>query len=1002
LKEESRALFSYAACLGNRFNLEMLSIISGYPVQKCRSLLLEGQGKSMLLTLSFSEGDHTGINSQDANFITFLHDKVQQAAFKLIEQEKIPYIFLKIGYLLLARLSPAQLDERFYEVVNKLNAGAHLIEDSAEKVKLVNLNLTAAGKAYTATAYNSALQFCREASMWLKEHDFSQYMWLHHHELTMNLFKEWATCEFVEGDRHQAEKCVQEAVIHSRSALEKARMFNILIIHYTLSARYPEAIESGRKALSFLGISLPGNGYEEARDVEIALVKKRLENRSVASLFDLPVMEDPEMVMASSILIAMGPPCYRSHQRLWSVIVPKVVNLTLQFGNIPLVGYSHTAFGGLIGWVEDDYSTAKEFSELATQLMTNTFRSPSDQSIFYLMIGSSIRHWFKHLSYSTHDYTDAYEIGLRSGNLQYAAYAFGHNMYCRFFQGVSFSILMLEVQYSLDFSRTRMNQWAIDLLEGGLHVFGIVSNQDLSLNGDIDWSDESFLQQIEEHNNIQVKCIYNVLKTFVLLVAGDNERALKCSDETKPIIYTVGIQGLYPWAEYVFIRFMILSALSVKGNKQVEYFSELEHLLKRLAVWSDHGPDNFLHKYCLASAEMARIKKNTEEAVKFYDKAIALAHSGNFIQWEGLANERAYQFWLELGNIHIADVYWRQAYVCYHRWGAFAKVLSMEKMYRMHMMHSFSNMQKERYPFNQINSAFQEEVVEHQVGLLRNYAHQMQQTRLLFQAEEQAGELARATQRLRIEIAQRKKADEEISTKNDELQKLNATKDKFFSIIAHDLKSPFNSIVGFSNMLYSSLEKSDREEDLRYADVIRRSSQKAMDLLMNLMEWARSQTGRMKFNPEYFDLGVLIKEIELLFEEIAKQKRIRISNTLPSSAISVYADRTMLSIILRNLISNGIKFTKPMGRITISIEKKADELLVAVADTGIGISKTNLDKLFRIDDNYTTVGTKDEEGTGLGLVLCKEFIESHGGEIWVESEPEKGSVFIFSLPHSRR
>mgnify|MGYP006896876709 CR=1 FL=1 len=191
------------------------------------------------------------------------------------------------------------------------------------------------------------------------------------------------------------------------------------------------------------------------------------------------------MLMAAKILITMGPPCYRAHQKLWSVIVPKVVNLTLLYGNIPQDGYSHTAFGGLLGWVDNDYTSAKEFSELATNLMTGTFRSTPDQSVFYLMIGSSIRHWFKHLSYGSQDYIDAYEIGLRSGNLQYAAYAFGHNMYSRFYQGVPLGGLILESKHSLEFSQTRQNQWAIDLLQGGLKIFDILSDESAALEENI-------------------------------------------------------------------------------------------------------------------------------------------------------------------------------------------------------------------------------------------------------------------------------------------------------------------------------------------------------------------------------------------------------------------------------------------------------------------------------------------------------------------------------------
>ena len=248
-----------------------------------------------------------------------------------------------------------------------------------------------------------------------------------------------------------------------------------------------------------------------------------------------------------------------------------------------------------------------------------------------------------------------------------------------------------------------------------------------------------------------------------------------------------------------------------------------------------------------------------------------------------------------------------------------------------------------------------------------------------------------------VDITDRKLANQQIKQKNDELEKLNATKDKFFSIIAHDLKSPFNSIVGFSNLLVEQINEKDYKGIEKYANIILQSSQRALDLLSNLMEWSRSQTGRMEFNPEYFDMVVGIKEIILSFDDIAGQKSIVINKALPPNA-PVFADKAMISTVFRNLISNAIKFTPSGGKITISANEKQGELLVTVSDTGVGIPVNSIGKLFRIAENFSTPGTDKEQGTGLGLILCKEFIEKHGGRIWVESEVEKGSRFSFTIP----
>jgi two-component system sensor histidine kinase/response regulator len=248
-------------------------------------------------------------------------------------------------------------------------------------------------------------------------------------------------------------------------------------------------------------------------------------------------------------------------------------------------------------------------------------------------------------------------------------------------------------------------------------------------------------------------------------------------------------------------------------------------------------------------------------------------------------------------------------------------------------------------------------------------------------------------------ITERKDAEERIKIQNEELQKINAEKDKFFSIIAHDLKSPFNSILGFSDLLVEQMREKNYTGIDKYAELIQLSSTRVMDLLLNLMEWSRSQTGRMEFNPEYFELVVLIKDTDLLLSGAMEQKSISLSKSVPSN-VSVYADKKMISTVLRNLISNAIKFTHPGGKITISVEERKAELRVSVSDNGVGIPKASIEKLFSIDESYSTVGTTNEKGTGLGLILCKDFVEKHGGKIWVESEEGKGSTFYFSIPNS--
>jgi PAS domain S-box-containing protein len=247
------------------------------------------------------------------------------------------------------------------------------------------------------------------------------------------------------------------------------------------------------------------------------------------------------------------------------------------------------------------------------------------------------------------------------------------------------------------------------------------------------------------------------------------------------------------------------------------------------------------------------------------------------------------------------------------------------------------------------------------------------------------------------DISERKKAEEDLKKSEASLKELNATKDRFFSIIGHDLRSPFSSIVGFTDLLIAQIQEKDFDGIDDYARIIQKSSQQAMDLLSNLLEWSRAQSGRIDFVPEYIELGKMIHQIIDLFKNTALKKSIKINNKT-QTFLPIWADKHMVESILRNLISNSLKFSPFQGEIIISARAQGNKALVSVADKGVGMKKEDLGKLFRIELSHSTRGTNNETGTGLGLLLCKDFVKMHKGQIWAESEENKGSTFFFTLP----
>lgn len=231
---------------------------------------------------------------------------------------------------------------------------------------------------------------------------------------------------------------------------------------------------------------------------------------------------------------------------------------------------------------------------------------------------------------------------------------------------------------------------------------------------------------------------------------------------------------------------------------------------------------------------------------------------------------------------------------------------------------------------------------------------------------------------------------------NRALQDLNATKDKFFSIISHDLKGPLNSFTSFSSLLISHTDSLSKDEIRMLAKDLDKSLKNLFDLLENLLEWSRSQTGNIDFTPETFDLNSVLDQNKELLQTQAQNKKITIENKYAGKQ-PITAHRHSVVTVIRNLISNAIKFTPEGGKITLNAYQHQGEIIVSVADTGVGMKPDIIQKLFRIDTKHTTKGTANEKGTGLGLILCKEFIEKNGGRIWVESELGKGSTFYFTV-----
>ncbi|MCD4793837.1 MAG: hybrid sensor histidine kinase/response regulator [Bacteroidales bacterium] len=232
-----------------------------------------------------------------------------------------------------------------------------------------------------------------------------------------------------------------------------------------------------------------------------------------------------------------------------------------------------------------------------------------------------------------------------------------------------------------------------------------------------------------------------------------------------------------------------------------------------------------------------------------------------------------------------------------------------------------------------------------------------------------------------------------------EIKRLNATKDKFFSIIAHDLAEPFNGLLGITEMLKDNVDNYPKEKIKQLVNLLHKSAEQNFRLLNNLLQWSRAQQGSIPYDPEKILLKKLFPDIAEIFKTTSINKNIAFE-TGPENDLFVYADKNMLTSTLNNLINNAFKYTKEKGKVILSTVKHDEFVEFIVSDSGVGISNSDMNKLFRLDTIHSTPGTNDEKGTGLGLILCKEFIEKNNGKIWVESKLKRGTKFHFTIPIS--
>jgi signal transduction histidine kinase len=431
------------------------------------------------------------------------------------------------------------------------------------------------------------------------------------------------------------------------------------------------------------------------------------------------------------------------------------------------------------------------------------------------------------------------------------------------------------------------------------------------------------------------------------------------------------------------------------GLKQ--YDRALEYLAEARKLSENLNDLNSLATIMLNTGIIYTKKEQPEESLQFFEKSLEYAEAVNSI-------------------IIKRDIY-KNLYDVYNKWDNPAKAHEFFKLYTE--ANDSINSEEARLKIKELELKYSAENFRNEIELLKriNEIKNLKLNRLrivvisliiilfltgmIWIIISKRNRLKRETNELltqknkELEAALRRLKESELN-----LKELNATKDKLFSIIGHDLRNPLNALLGFSELISGTNRDYTLEEIRIYNKIINDSARNMHQLIENLLDWSRSQSGNIDFSPKHYTLSPVINDIQKIFNIQTRKKNITVLNDIPDN-LNIYADKNLLSTILRNLLNNAIKFTPPGGYITLSAEKSDGCVNISVTDTGIGMTKDQLNNLFQLDSHLSKTGTSEEKGTGLGLILCKEFVDVHKGTIHVESEPDKGSTFTFSLPDKK-
>jgi predicted ATPase/signal transduction histidine kinase len=688
LPQSTQNLLQLAACIGNQFDLATLAIVSSSSSTETATYLWKALQEGLILPISdvykFYQSDgsqewsekHENHSKEVAQY-KFLHDRVQQAAYSLIPEDRKQATHLKMGQLLLRDSATSEREERLFEIVNHLNVGIALITQPQERENLAQLNLAAGRKAKIATAYETAKDYLVTGIELLPED-----AWESHYPLTLALHEDIVEASYLSTDFEQMERWASVVLQQAKTLLDKIEVQKTRLLGVNAQGHFLEAIQIGLQVLGSLGIDFPEQPTQADIGQAFGVTRSLWADKAPLSLLDLPTMSNPELLAAMEILTALVSAAYVADPNLMPLLIFKQVELSIQFGNCPISVFAYGDYGlilcGIIGDIENGY----EFGELALSLR-DRLQLTSLKCRNWYVVYLFIKPWKISLSEVLPGLQEAYRSGVETGDIEMACRSAMSYCYYAYYAGQE----LAELARTMDAYRQTIDQYKQASVLDSQEIYqqtvlNLLGQAEVPycLTGAI-FNQEPSLPQLQAANQRSALFFWYMNQAVLYYLFGQDREAAQTSTETAQ--YLDGCVGLFMVPLYSFFDALIqltqYAAASPEERRSI--LLQVQQHQDKLQDWAALAPSNHQHRWELVAAEQYRVLGNKTDAIEQYDRAITSAKANNFIQDEALANELAAKFYLNWGKEKIAAGYMQEAYYCYSRWGAKAKVVDLEARY---------------------------------------------------------------------------------------------------------------------------------------------------------------------------------------------------------------------------------------------------------------------------------------------------------------------------------